>query len=121
MPVDALYDRDAAHEATLRNLLQRKGYASLDAVRAEGEQQGKIEGKIEGEMEGELRGRRDALYVVLATRGLSLSEAQRRTIEAARDKAQLDVWIASAAVATSPDEVLQGPEKKARTRRPRKA
>jgi hypothetical protein len=35
VPVEALYDRDAAHEQTLRNLLQRKGYADLDAVRDE--------------------------------------------------------------------------------------
>jgi hypothetical protein len=31
--VRALYDRDAAHEAVLRNLLQRHGYQDLDAVR----------------------------------------------------------------------------------------
>ena len=35
VPVEALYDRDAAHEAILRNLLQRQGYQDLDAVRAE--------------------------------------------------------------------------------------
>ncbi len=35
VPVEALYDRDAAHEAALHNLLQRKGYDSLDDVRAE--------------------------------------------------------------------------------------
>ena len=34
--VDALYDRSAAHEAVLLNLLQRKGYANLEAVREEG-------------------------------------------------------------------------------------
>jgi hypothetical protein len=40
VPVEALYDRDAAHEATLRNLLQRKGYDGLDAVLVEGRKQG---------------------------------------------------------------------------------
>jgi hypothetical protein len=35
VPVDALYDRDAAHRHTLRNLLQREGYGDLDAVRDE--------------------------------------------------------------------------------------
>lgn len=39
--VNALYDQEAAHEATLRNLLQRKGYASLEAV--------EVESKAEGE------------------------------------------------------------------------
>src|SRR5262249_55630876 len=53
VPVEALYDRDAAHEQTLKNLLQRRGYESLDAVRAEGSEHGKIEG------------RRDALLAVL--------------------------------------------------------
>ena len=46
LPVDALYDPQAAHEVALRNLLQRKGYASLDAVL----DQGKAEGKAEGEL-----------------------------------------------------------------------
>jgi hypothetical protein len=37
VPMEALYDPDAAHEAVLRNLLQRRGYADLEAVRKEGE------------------------------------------------------------------------------------
>ena len=36
VPVDALYDRAAAHALMLRNLLDRAGYADLDAVRDEG-------------------------------------------------------------------------------------
>jgi hypothetical protein len=36
VPVEALFDRKAAHEVVLRNLLQRRGYESLDAVRDEG-------------------------------------------------------------------------------------
>ena len=48
--VEALYDREAAHEATLRNLLQRRGYDSLEAVHAEGRIEGKAEGRIEGEI-----------------------------------------------------------------------
>ena len=106
VPVDALFDRDAAHEATLRNLLQRQGYASLDAVRAEAAQKGELEGKLEGKLEGELRGRIDALLAVLVARGLPLEDAQRREIEAARDKLQLDAWIARAAVVGSTVEVL---------------
>lgn len=93
VPVAALFDRNAAHEATLRNLLQRKGYASLEAVRAE----------------GELRGRIDALLAVLAARGLPLSKAQRQAIEAAADKREIDAWIARAAVAASTEEVLAKP------------
>jgi hypothetical protein len=40
VPVEALYDRTAAQRATLINLLQREGYASLDAVRSEGRKEG---------------------------------------------------------------------------------
>jgi hypothetical protein len=46
VPVEALYDRDAAHEVTLRNLLQRRGYSDLEAVRAAGEAQGQLDGRI---------------------------------------------------------------------------
>ena len=44
--VEALYDPDAAHEAALRNLLQRRGYTDLDAVRDEGREQGREEGEL---------------------------------------------------------------------------
>jgi hypothetical protein len=52
VPIEALYDRTAAHEATLRNLLQRKGYDSLDGVRAEGHAQGRAQGLAEGRADG---------------------------------------------------------------------
>ncbi|WP_133511033.1 DUF4351 domain-containing protein [Candidatus Thiosymbion oneisti] len=42
VPVEALYDPDAAHEAALRNLLQRRGYPDLDAVREEGREAGEL-------------------------------------------------------------------------------
>lgn len=37
VPVEALYEREAAHEVALRNLLQRRGYRDLDAVRVAGQ------------------------------------------------------------------------------------
>lgn len=40
VPVEALYDPAAAHETALGNLLARRGYASLEAVREEGRGQG---------------------------------------------------------------------------------
>jgi len=40
VPVEALYDREAAHRHTFKNLLQREGYEDLDAVRDEGRKQG---------------------------------------------------------------------------------
>ncbi len=48
VPVEALYDRDAAHEVALTNLLQRKGYNDLDAVRSEGIEQGVEQGIEQG-------------------------------------------------------------------------
>ena len=43
VPVRALFERDAAHEVTLRNLLAAKGYANLDALRDEGRDEGREE------------------------------------------------------------------------------
>jgi hypothetical protein len=45
VPVVALYDREAAHEVALANLLQRKGYQNLDAVYDEGVEQGIKDGE----------------------------------------------------------------------------
>ncbi len=73
VPVEALYDREAAHEVTLRNLLQRRGYADLEAVhaageaqgRAEGEAKGRAEGEAQGEAKGEAKGRREGRLAIL--------------------------------------------------------
>jgi Uma2 family endonuclease len=65
VPVEALYDRDAAHEITLRNLLQRRGYSSLEAVHAAGEAQGRVEGEAKGRVEGEAKGRLDGRMAIL--------------------------------------------------------
>lgn len=43
IPVAAFFEREAAHKATLRNLLQRAGYKSLDEVREEGREEGREE------------------------------------------------------------------------------
>jgi Putative restriction endonuclease len=110
VPVLALYDRDAAHEATLRNLLQRRGYESLDAVRTEG--------KLEGSREGEIKGRRDALLAVLAARGLAVSEAQRARILEAADVEVLDRWLVQAVTAKATEAALAQKSTPARKPRP---
>ncbi len=51
IPVLALYERNTAKEIVLRNLLQAKGYASLDEVRLEARTEGlelkvKLKGKL---------------------------------------------------------------------------
>lgn len=102
--VDALFDRDAAHEATLRNLLQRKGYASIEAIRDEG----KLEGKLE------------AFNQVLRLRGLSLTAAQRALITAVKDTKQIDTWLGKALAASTVDEIFApDPAKKPRAKRAR--
>ena len=56
VPARALFDRTAAHEATLRNLLQRHGYASLSEIRQEGHQEGLEKGIQEGRQKGQEEG-----------------------------------------------------------------
>jgi len=50
--VEALYDPEVAQRSALHNLLQRHGYADLDAVRDEGRDQGHDEGLKEGHEQG---------------------------------------------------------------------
>ncbi|WP_437969081.1 Uma2 family endonuclease [Sorangium sp. So ce260] len=70
VPVEALYDRSAAHEATLRNLLQRKGYDGLDAVLDEGRRQGRSAGL------------RAAVRDVCELLGIALSPEREAALEA---------------------------------------
>ena len=101
VPVLALFDQDAAHEATLRNLLQRKGYEDLDAVLAR----------------GEARGLQEAVLRVLSGRGLRVSRAAEDQIRATTDKATLDRWLARALTAASIAEVLEKKKAKAAPRK----
>ncbi len=59
-----------------------------------------------GEARGVARGEANALLVVLASRGLEVSDATRERVAACRDASQLRRWIASAARATSLDDVF---------------
>ena len=52
VPIEALYDREAARKVTLRNLLQSYGYADLDAVRQEGADAGFEQGWEQGRERG---------------------------------------------------------------------
>lgn len=107
VPVEALYDREAAHEVTLRNLLQRKGYASLDALRSEGRAEGRSEGRSEGRDEGRLTEARSAVRRVLRRRGLPLRAEDEARIEACADVATLEGWLDEAVVASSAAEALK--------------
>jgi hypothetical protein len=63
VPAEALWNRQSAHAATLRNLLQRAGYESLDAVREEGIEVGHEAGRAEGIEVGHEAGRTEGIAV----------------------------------------------------------
>jgi Uma2 family endonuclease len=88
VPVEALYDREAARRVIFRNLLQRQGYASLDDVRAE------------GRAEGEIEGLRKAILAVCAGRGLAVADDLRTALAGANDPAVLEAALRTAAAAT---------------------
>jgi hypothetical protein len=102
VPVLALFDRDAAHEATLRNLLQRKGFEGLEDVEAKARSQG----EATGEAKGEAKALANAILAVLAARKLAVTPPERRAIQSTRDRATLTRWIRRAATATSTRAVL---------------
>jgi hypothetical protein len=87
VPVEALYDREAAHEQTLKNLLQRRGYQDLDAVKAEEA--------------------RHALRRVLVRRRLAVSPEDEARIDACTDLAELERWHDQAIDAASAAEALR--------------
>lgn len=93
VPVEALYDREAARRVIFRNLLQREGYASLDDVRAEGEAHGRAEGEIQG--------LRKAIFAVFAARGLAMDDDLRTALASSDDPAILESALRQAAIATT--------------------
>jgi hypothetical protein len=104
VPVAVLFDREAAHEATLVDLLQRKGYRDLEQVREDG----KAEGQAEGKEEGEIMVLRDARLLVLAQRGRATTLEQESGVAACGDPDQLRQWLRCSVVARSAVEVFDG-------------
>lgn len=98
VPVEALYDRKAAHEVMLRNLLQRQGYENLDAVLAARREKSRDEGKALGVAEGVL--------TLLDSRGVEVGDEERRRILASRDLQLLRRWLVRAASAGSVGEIF---------------
>lgn len=93
VPVRALVDPQAANEATLRNLLNRKGYSSLEAVR----------------QQGELAGLQQALVTTLQARGLVLDASGKALIQVCADRALLNLWLARAVTASTQDALFGSP------------
>lgn len=102
VPVEALYDRQAAHQATLRNLLQRQGYHNLEEVRSEGREQGQEQGREQGQEQA----MRDAVLAVLTARGLLVDDTLRANLEECHDLETLRRWLATAATAATSSELL---------------
>jgi Uma2 family endonuclease len=94
VPLDVLYDRDAAHEATLRNLLQRKGYQDLSQVL----EKGRSEGHSEGRSEGRMVSLRASILAVLEARSLETSAVETR-VNGEHDLLILEGWLRKAATA----------------------
>jgi hypothetical protein len=90
IPVEALYDREAARRVIFSNLLQREGYASLEEVRAEQEAQTL----------------RDAIVAVLIARELPVSEELRTALARAQDPAILRATLQQAATTLTPAEIV---------------
>lgn len=101
VPVEALYDAEAGRRVTLRNLLQREGYDSIEAVRAEG--------LAEGLAEGEVKALRESIREALTVRGLGVSESVDRALAECADPETLRRWHRQALLASTADEILSSP------------
>lgn len=84
--VEALYDRDLAWDVVFRNLLQRRGYDDLEAVKAEALQ--------------------SAIVGLLAARGLEMDDAFRAALVGQKNVETLNALLFRAATATSTAEIL---------------
>jgi Uma2 family endonuclease len=90
VPVEALFDPEAAWKESLKHLLQRQGYDSLGAVYDK----------------GRTEGARASLVRVLTKRGLMLTDDQRERVTACDDLATLEAWLDRALDATHTDDVF---------------
>lgn len=102
VPVEVLWDEASADAATFRNLLQRKGYADLDAVRAEG--------RDEGREEGRRSMAKETLRELLARREIALSAADEARIAACSSVETLRRWIDRAIDGQTADQIWARPD-----------
>ena len=113
VPVQALYDRTLAHELTLRNLLQRKGYESVAQILEKGLEKGREEGLEKGREEGLEKGREEGreamaetLLALLRARGLPVDDATVGRVRGCRANELLRAWMVRAGTAATVDEVF---------------
>lgn len=105
LPVMAFFQRDVSHEATLRNLLQRKGFESLEAVLESGREKGREEGREEGKVDGMA----SSVVTVLEGRDLEVPDAVRERIVTCRDADALRRWLARAGNVATAEEIFHEP------------
>jgi len=105
VPVRALFERDAALDATLRNLLAREGYASLDAVRENSRKAAREAAQRESNAQA-LTVVRTALRAQLTTRGFTLTPVLTARIDACQDLVTIMRWLTRAVVSASPEAAL---------------
>jgi hypothetical protein len=74
--------------------------------KAEGKAEGEAAGKIAGKAEGKAEGKLEAIFAVLAARGIVVSADARARIEACQDVSTLDLWIGRAVTAASAEDLV---------------
>src|SRR5262249_42772381 len=84
-----------------------------EARLAQGEAIGLAKGLTKGEAIGLTKGKIAALLAVLAARGVSVTAEARERIEACKDEATVDRWIARVTTARSLEDVFSSPDESA--------
>jgi hypothetical protein len=88
---------DAAHEhlEELMGITYKSKFVDgwYQQGRAAGEAKGKAEGIAEGEARGAARTRAEGILVILKSRGLEPTRAERELIESCDDRARLHIWF----------------------------
>jgi flagellar biosynthesis/type III secretory pathway protein FliH len=82
-------------------LLSKWSKERIAQGRAQGKREGLQRGLQQGRRHGRQEGRRQALVLVLGSRGLVPTAAQMRRIESCTSSQQLDAWLRRAAAAES--------------------
>lgn len=100
--VRALIDREVAVEAALHNILARKGYRDLDAVRQEGIEMGRHQ-----ELRHSLAAARKTLVDQFAARGWTVAPTLHARIDACTDLPLLFRWMTQVGAAPDIETVLR--------------
>jgi flagellar biosynthesis/type III secretory pathway protein FliH len=87
-------------------LLSKWSKERIAQGRAQGKREGLERGLQQGRRDGRQEGRRQALLLVLRSRGLEPTAAQLRSIESCTSSRQLDAWLRRAAAAESVAQLL---------------